>query len=279
MYFNWQPGASWIHFSSVVAVSCLIWNLIVSTDTETKDRRLMFDVKNVPVNYAIRVSGPVTPLTRPPRPAWRRSWPICQPEALLDIRARFVAPLFQQLSESPPLPSPAPLSCLRSRRAPLSPLEPLFPTEGYNAASEKNISSRQLAITRWPSRQYCLVDSGSALDNDADDVPGFPGSRRLVHVNCFRCSTTATFLQPRERIHTISLRLHRRHNAASARRLAASPLPRPLPISTTAGLVLGLVLDRRTLRCDMANDENAAYSACVPQRDEHGSWLEQAGTG
>jgi hypothetical protein len=36
MYFNWQPGAIWIQFSSVVIVSCLIWNVIVITDAETR---------------------------------------------------------------------------------------------------------------------------------------------------------------------------------------------------------------------------------------------------
>jgi hypothetical protein len=36
MYFNWQPGAIWIQFSGVVIVSCLIWNIIVITDAETR---------------------------------------------------------------------------------------------------------------------------------------------------------------------------------------------------------------------------------------------------
>jgi hypothetical protein len=47
MYFNWQPGASRIQFSSVVAVSWLNWNVIVSTDAE-ETGRLMFDVLDEP---------------------------------------------------------------------------------------------------------------------------------------------------------------------------------------------------------------------------------------
>jgi hypothetical protein len=56
-------------------------------------------------------------------------------------------------------------------------------------------------------------------------------------------------------------------NAASARLLAASPLPRPLPISYMAGLAPGVVLVRHMLHCDMANDENALYSTHIPLRD------------
>jgi hypothetical protein len=55
--------------------------------------------------------------------------------------------------------------------------------------------------------------------------------------------------------------------AASARQLPASPLSRPLPIFTTASLVLGLVLDRHMLRCDMANDENATYIQPCPAKE------------
>ena len=52
----------------------------------------------------------------------------------------------------------------------------------YDAASEKTTSSRLPALIRWAALQNCLVDPygrGSALDNDADDVPCFPGPRRF----------------------------------------------------------------------------------------------------
>src|SRR5436305_12224918 len=41
MYFNWRHGPSRTRFPSVVAVSCLIWNVIVSTDQRQRDGRLM----------------------------------------------------------------------------------------------------------------------------------------------------------------------------------------------------------------------------------------------
>ena len=50
------------------------------------------------------------------------------------------------------------------------------------ARNKKNASSRPPALIRWPPPQHYLVDRhgrGSALDNDADDMPGFPGPQRL----------------------------------------------------------------------------------------------------
>jgi hypothetical protein len=45
-------------------------------------------VKNVPVNYAIRFSGPVTSLTRPPRLVWASARaPICQIDPLAGYKA------------------------------------------------------------------------------------------------------------------------------------------------------------------------------------------------
>jgi hypothetical protein len=56
----------------------------------------------------------------------------------------------------------------------------VVPQALYDAASEKTTSSRLPALIRWAPLQHCLFDRygrGSALDNDADDVPCFPGPR------------------------------------------------------------------------------------------------------
>jgi hypothetical protein len=48
--------------------------------------------------------------------------------------------------------------------------------ERYNAASEKNTAAHLLIPTRSTPRQRFLLDRpdcGSALDDDADEVPGF----------------------------------------------------------------------------------------------------------
>jgi hypothetical protein len=50
-------------------------------------------------------------------------------------------------------------SCLRPRRAPLTPLlGPLVPQNRYDAASGKNVAARRLTLIRSTSRQHCLVD-------------------------------------------------------------------------------------------------------------------------
>jgi hypothetical protein len=98
---------------------------------------------------------------------------------------------------------------------------PLCPTEGYDAASEKNASSRLPTLVRWPPRQHCLVDRhncGSALDNDADEVPGLSCPRRPVHATALDAVPPLPSFEPCERIHTTSLRLQPWSlNTASAR--------------------------------------------------------------
>ena len=48
MSFNWQSGASRTQFFSVVAVSWLNWNVIVSMDAKEAEKRLKFDVLGEP---------------------------------------------------------------------------------------------------------------------------------------------------------------------------------------------------------------------------------------
>jgi len=89
------------------------------------------------------------------------------------------------------------------------------------ARPARTSSSRLPALIRWPPRQYYLVnyhDRGSALENDADEVSGFPGSRQPIHATALR--RTNHYYPPStfERIHPASLRLH--HDLFSeARRL------------------------------------------------------------
>jgi hypothetical protein len=112
----------------------------------------------------------VTTLTvRHVRPAWRRSSPICWSEALLGIKARSSPRRFFTTAESLfflSFPFPARSSCLRPV-AHFAPATPLFPTEGYDASSQKNASSQLPALIRSSRRQYCLVDHygrGSSLE-------------------------------------------------------------------------------------------------------------------
>jgi hypothetical protein len=96
-----------------------------------------------------------------------------------------------------------PFPLLHDRRATglgephLSLLGLCYPQKNTNAASEKNALSRLPALICWPPRQYSLADHqgrGSALRNEADEVPGCPGSPATCSRDCFRCSITATFL-------------------------------------------------------------------------------------
>jgi hypothetical protein len=101
-------------------------------------------------------------------------------------KAAFVPRCFFNSSLNPPS-SLLPFSCAgvvpQAAASSIPPTTSPFPTEGYGATSPKNASSQLPALIRPSPRQYCLVDhydDGSALDNDADEVPGFPGPRRPV---------------------------------------------------------------------------------------------------
>jgi hypothetical protein len=62
-----------------------------------------------------------------------------------------------------------------------------------------------------PSRQHCLIDRHdrrSAFDNGANEVPGFPGPRRLVHATALNAVPPLPSNLP-ERKYPTSLRLHR----------------------------------------------------------------------
>jgi len=104
-------------------------------------------------------------------------------------RGAFVPPPLLQLLFQSPLFLSFPL--LHGHRASalgdlqLSASGALLPTEGYDATSEKIYLSRLLALVRWPSRPYYLVDHlgrGPTLGNNAGEVLGSLGSRRLIHV-------------------------------------------------------------------------------------------------
>jgi hypothetical protein len=148
-------------------------------------------VKYVLVNYAIRFSGPVTPLTAPPRPAWRRSRPHLPARPFVRYKDALVPRRFSNNTLAPVFPLPSSTSsttpsCLRLRRAPLTPCRaPWSPQNRYDAASGKNVAARRLALIRSTPRQHCLVDRptcASTLDNDADEAPGVSaGRRRLSH--------------------------------------------------------------------------------------------------
>jgi hypothetical protein len=140
------------------------------------------------VNYAIRFSGPVTaPTARRVRYGVGLDL-ICQPGPSPGIKTNSVPPLFQQLSPSllfpSPLSPPFP-SCLRPRRAPLTPLLGLLVPTGYGVANEKNVAARRLTLIHSTPRQYYLVNRltrASIPNNDADGAPGVPaGHRRLSH--------------------------------------------------------------------------------------------------
>jgi hypothetical protein len=113
-----------------------------------------FRVKYVPVNYAIRSSGPVTP--SPPAALGMASEPafICQADALAGISARSSPPLFQRPSLSLFPPSP---SCT----APFVP----------QASASSTCLCKPLfsqADTTWPVRE-CL--SGTAGSHSLDAFP------------------------------------------------------------------------------------------------------------
>ena len=145
-------------------------------------RRRSGSGNGVPVDYGIGFSGPVTALTGPPGRAWRRSRPICQPDARPGIKTCASPAAF---SHDPHLPffssnCPArPPSCLRPRRAPPAPVDVCPLGKEYDAASEKNALRPLPALVRstFPSAvspRPC--DRGPTPESDVDAVPGFSRS-------------------------------------------------------------------------------------------------------
>jgi hypothetical protein len=113
-------------------------------------------------------------------------------------------------------------------------------TEGYDVTSQKIASSQLPAQIRSSPRQHCLVHYygyGSALGNDADEVPGFPGSRRPVHATALDTGPLLPSTLVNKSIPT-STRLHQSRQMPHQH---VDWLPHqylgPLPISTVAGFV------------------------------------------
>jgi hypothetical protein len=79
------------------------------------------------------------------------AWPVCQPEALVCMKARFVSPLFfQQLAESPFLPFPLLHGILPHTSAGSTPSrQPLDPNRRIQRSQSKNPLSLLPALIRW----------------------------------------------------------------------------------------------------------------------------------
>jgi hypothetical protein len=161
-------------------------------------------VRNIPVNYGIRLSGPVTALI-----ATAASGMVSEPvSSASQPFARYKDALVpRRFSHSSLAPFPSSPSCtapsfLRPRRAPLTPCRvPHSPQNRYEAASGKIAASRQLAFIRLTPRQRCLLDHltcASTFDNNANEAAGaLAGRRRLSH-------TTALDIGPLRPLHRVS---------------------------------------------------------------------------
>jgi hypothetical protein len=179
------------------------------------------------------------------------------------------------LFPSPLSPSCTAPSCLRPRRAPLTPLLGfLVPTEPIrrgqwekcrSATADSYSLDASAALSRRPSDFRA-----STPDNDADEAPGVPaGRRRSDHATALDAGLLPFKLRPpihhtsclhrgrpRPRQHADWLRHHCVTTTSSCRR---SP-PR-------LGFGRGSDWVRRRLRCDQANGENAARSAHAPLKN------------
>jgi hypothetical protein len=174
-------------------------------------------------------------------------------------------PLF--LFPSPLPPSCTAPSCLRPRRAPLTPLPgPLVPTEPIRRGQWENAAAR-------PADSYSLDASAtlsrrpsdpSTPDSGADEASGVPaGHRRIGHATALDAGPPSQLRPP---IHHTSC-LHRgrprprqhadwlRHRCVTAASLLRHHYVVLSPISTTAGFGQGSDWVRRKLRCDQANGE------------------------
>jgi hypothetical protein len=143
-----------------------------------------------------------------------RSWQNLPPGRSKGIKARSSPSSFQHTSLS--LPSYTAIVS-QPRRALTFAAEPVFPVGGYETTSEKYFTttacSYSLAPIRLLLRQHCLIDRhgrGFALDNDTDDVLGFPGSRATFGQVTALDAVQLSSFNSCERIHITPLRLHRR---------------------------------------------------------------------
>jgi len=133
-------------------------------------RNSLRGLKMQPVNYGMRFSGPVTASPPDAQPAIKaRSSPAAFPTSLCVPSSAFTllrGPIVPQASVSSTFPC-----------------RPLFPTEGYDAASEKTASARPPALIRStpPLRaQDSLVDRSSVglpLAMTLMQCPGVSGRR------------------------------------------------------------------------------------------------------
>jgi hypothetical protein len=138
------------------------------------------------------------------------------------------------------------------------PLQPVSPQREYDAASETNASSQSPALIRSTPPPSL---NRSSLSSSRPTV-GLPLAVMLMA--CLapgrprRGHTPAADAGPPLRSPSLL------DNAASARWLAASPLPHSSPISTTAGVGWRKDPDLHWLRCDKGQLGNPAYSARCP---------------
>jgi hypothetical protein len=205
---------------------------------------------------------------------------ICQPDPPPGISARSSPPLFQRPSPSfLPLhfPARAPLraSVLNElhppvRAPPASARRPV-PTSIYAAASGKRLQhERRLLFARRPGSTFpsTVPTAGLALDGDADEGSGFSSSPATPPSSPVTESVTSPSI------------------STMVAQAASGPLTGCLTTASSfADLHHGLVLyvgagkeveDRRRLRCDKANGENAACLARAPARGRRRGSLDQA---
>jgi hypothetical protein len=218
-------------------------------------------VKNVPVNYAFRFSGPVT--ASPPAVSGMASDPTssASPVPSPGIKTHSSPAAFPTTLWLPFVPFPLSPShtCLHRPLVPLrprpsstySPARPLGPQQNrYDATSEKNVAAQRLALIRSTPRQHCLADRltrAPTPGNDADEAPGVPaGRRRLGHAT----ASDARLSPPLRASSTDPSHLLLSSTAVDQGRVstltgcvtAASPLRRPV-----ADLHRGLVWSREWL--------------------------------
>jgi hypothetical protein len=233
-----------------------IWELALISDLPHRTLPCnSHSVKSVPVNYAIRFSGPVTP--SPPAVAGVVPESFNMPAR---CSARYKCSLVpRRFPSSSLLPFPPFNFPIRPHRA-LGfdelhlPLQPVSPQREYDAASETNASSQSPALIRSTPPTSL---NRSSLSSSRPTVAVMlmtclaPGRPRCGH-------TPAADAGPPLRSPSLL------DNAASARWLATSLLPHSSPISTTAGVGWRKGPDLHWLRCDKGQLGNPAYSARCP---------------
>ena len=143
----------------------------------------LISVKNAPVNYAIRFSGPVTALTARRVRYGRRTRPhLPSPVLSPGIKTHSSPAAFPATLSLPFVPSlftflHRPLwSCLRPHRAPLLPAAPSSPQKRYDAASGKNAAARLAG-------SYSLDALGSTASSNNLGTSNVVASQLLWHHN------------------------------------------------------------------------------------------------